>query len=272
MEWWLAGLLGVVQGITEFLPISSSAHLRIVPALFGTNDYGASFTAVTQIGTIFSVLIYFRNDLFKISKALIKGTFNKKERNFDFKLGLSILVATLPIALIGYIGQDFIRTSARNLYLVALILLLFSFVMYAADRFNKQEREVTELSGRQIFIIGLAQALALIPGFSRSGATITAARFLKIKRDAAARNSFLLSVPAIVLSGIYEALDISRNNPVGWGPTILATLIAFIIGYLSIAWLIKWLGKHSLTSFVIYRIVLAIIVLLLLNAQIINPI
>ena len=272
MEWWLAGLLGVVQGITEFLPISSSAHLRIVPALFGTNDYGASFTAVTQIGTIFSVLIYFRNDLFKISKALIKGTFNKKERNFDFKLGLSILVATLPIALIGYIGQDFIRTSARNLYLVALILLLFSFVMYAADRFNKQEREVTELSGRQIFIIGLAQALALIPGFSRSGATITAARFLKIKRDAAARISFLLSVPAIVLSGIYEALDISRNNPVGWGPTILATLIAFIIGYLSIAWLIKWLGKHSLTSFVIYRIVLAIIVLLLLNAQIINPI
>ena len=123
MEWWLAGLLGVVQGVTEFLPISSSAHLRIVPALFGTNDYGASFTAVTQIGTIFSVLIYFRNDLFKISKALIKGTFNKKERNFDFKLGLSILVATLPIALIGYIGQDFIRTSARNLYLVALILL-----------------------------------------------------------------------------------------------------------------------------------------------------
>ena len=272
MEWWLAGLLGVVQGITEFLPISSSAHLRIVPPLVGSDDFGASFTAVSQIGTIFSVLIYFRNDLLNISKALLKGSFNKNERNFDFKLGLSILVATIPIALIGFLGQNFIRTSARNLYLVTIILLLFSFVMYVADRFNKQEHDITEISSKQIFIIGLAQALALIPGFSRSGATITAARFLKIKREAAARVSFLLSVPAIVLSGIYEALDISTNNPVGWGPTIFATLIAFVVGYLSIAWLIRWLGKHSLTGFVIYRIILATIVLLLLNAQIINPI
>jgi undecaprenyl-diphosphatase len=272
VDWWLAGLLGVVQGVTEFLPISSSAHLRIVPELFGSKDFGASFTAVTQIGTIFSVLIYFRNDLIRIAKSLLKGIFNKRERNFDFNLGISILVATIPIALIGYLAQDFIRTTARNLYLVAIILLLFSFVMYLADRFNKQEREITQISGKHIFIIGLAQALALIPGFSRSGATITAARFLKIKRDAAARISFLLSVPAIVLSGLYETLDISKNNPVGWGPTILATLIAFVVGYLSIAWLIKWLGRNSLTSFVIYRIILAIIVLLLLNAQIINPI
>ncbi len=272
MEWWLAGFLGVVQGITEFLPISSSAHLRIVPALFGSKDFGASFTAVTQIGTIFSVLIYFRKDLYQILMSLIKGLFNKKNRDFNFKLGISILVATIPISLIGFFAQDFIRTSARNLYLVAVILLVFSFVMYLADRFNKQEKEIQEISSKHILIIGIAQSLALIPGFSRSGATITAARFLKIKRDAAARISFLLSVPAIVLSGLYELLDISKNNPVGWGPTLLATAIAFIVGYLSIAWLIKWLGKHSLTSFVIYRIILAIIVLLLLNAQIINPI
>lgn len=272
MEWWLAGLLGVVQGITEFLPISSSAHLRIVPALLGSQDYGASFTAVTQIGTIFSVLIYFRNDLLKILISLLKGSFNRKARDFDFKLGISIIVATIPISLVGFLGQDFIRSTARNLYLVACILLLFSVVMYIADRFNKQEKDINEISSKQIFIIGLAQTLALIPGFSRSGATITAARFLKVKRDAAARISFLLSVPAIVLSGVYETLDISKNNPVGWGPTILATLIAFVVGYLSIAWLIRWLGKHSLTSFVLYRIVLAIIVLLLLNAQIINPI
>lgn len=272
MEWWLAGLLGIVQGITEFLPISSSAHLRIIPPLVGSKDFGASFTAVTQIGTIFSVLIYFRKDLKNISSALIKGTFDKNQRNFEFKLGLSILFATIPIALIGFFAQDFIRTSARNLYLVATILLVFSFVMFVADRFNKQNLEISEISSKHIFIMGLAQALALIPGFSRSGATITAARFLKIKRDAAARVSFLLSVPAIVLSGVYEALDITKNNAVGWGPTIFATLIAFIVGYISIAWLLKWLGKHSLTSFVIYRIILAIIVLLLLNAQIINPI
>jgi undecaprenyl-diphosphatase len=272
VEWWLAGLLGIIQGITEFLPISSSAHLRIVPALFGRQDFGASFTAVTQIGTIFSVLIFFRKDLLRISMSLLRGLFNKKERDIDFKLGLSILIATFPISIFGFLGQDFIRSSARNLYLVATILLIFSFVMYLADRFSKQERDIQSISGKNIFIIGLAQTLALIPGFSRSGATITAARFLKVKRDAAARISFLLSVPAIVLSGIYEALDISKNNPVGWGPTILATLIAFVVGYLSIAWLLKWLGKHSLTSFVVYRIILAVVVLILLNAQIINPI
>lgn len=272
MDWWLAGLLGIVQGITEFLPISSSAHLRIVPTLLGQDDLGASFTAVTQIGTIFSVLIYFRKDLSRIAVSLIQGAFNKSKRNSDFKIGIAILYATLPISIFGFIGQNFIRSSARNLYLVAIILFLFSIVMFLADKFNKQQYSQEEINGKQIFLMGLAQSLALIPGFSRSGATITAARILKIKRDAAARISFLLSVPAIVLSGIYEALDISKNNSVGWGPTIFATIVAFIVGYLSIAWLIKWLGKHSLTSFVAYRMILALFVLLLLNAGIINPI
>lgn len=272
MDWWLAGILGAVQGVTEFLPISSSAHLRIVPALVGQEDLGASFTAVTQIGTIFSVLIFFRKDLYNISIALFKGSVDKTKRNSDFKIGIAILIATLPISVIGFLGQDFVRTSARNLYLVATILFLFSIVMYIADRFNKQEKSLNEVTGKHIFIMGLAQSFALIPGFSRSGATITAARFLKIKRDAAARISFLLSVPAIVLSGIYEAIDISKSNSVGWGQTLFATIVAFIVGYLSIAWLIKWLGKHSLTSFVVYRIILALIVLLLLNAGIVNPI
>ena len=266
MSWWLAGFLGVVQGITEFLPISSSAHLRIVPAFLGAKDPGASFTAVTQIGTIFSVLIYFRKDLINLSLSFLKGIFNKNLRNRDFNMSLAIIFATLPIIFFGYLGQDFVKTTARNLYLISLILLFFSFIMYAVDRFSKQDKDIDQISKSKIFFLGLAQSLALIPGFSRSGVTITAARFFGIKRDAAARFSFLLSVPAIVLSGTYEAFDISKSSEVGWGPTIFATIVAFFVGYASIAWLIKWLGSHSLITFVIYRIALALIILLLLNS------
>ena len=145
MSWWLAGFLGVVQGITEFLPISSSAHLRIVPAFLGAKDPGASFTAVTQIGTIFSVLIYFRKDLINLSLSFLKGIFNKNLRNRDFNMSLAIIFATLPIIFFGYLGQDFVKTTARNLYLISLILLFFSFIMYAVDRFSKQDKDIDEI-------------------------------------------------------------------------------------------------------------------------------
>ena len=270
MSWWLAGLMGVVQGITEFLPISSSAHLRILPALTGQTDPGASFTAVIQIGTILSVLLYFYKDLLNITTSTVKGILNKEHRNSDFKMGISIGLATIPIIVAGYFGQDFIRNQARSLYLVAIVMLLFSIVMYVIDTYAKTNTKIDQLSRSKIFVIGIAQAFALIPGFSRSGVTITASRFFGIDRASAARFSFLLSVPAIVLSGIYEAVGISNDNPSGWAQTIFATLISFIVGYLSIAWLIKWLGSHSLRSFVIYRIVLSLVILGLLNGGIIS--
>ena len=270
MSWWLAAVMGVVQGITEFLPISSSAHLRILPALVGQVDPGASFTAVIQIGTIFSVLIFFRQDLYNISLQTMSGIFNRSKRNADFRMGISIILATIPIVVLGLLGQDFIKNGARNLNLVAYVMLIFSFVMYLVDTFAKTNIDIADLSRSKIFFIGIAQSLALIPGFSRSGVTITAARFFGIDRSAAARFSFLLSVPAIVLSGTYEAIGISQNNPSGWGQTIFATIISFVVGYLSIAWLIKWLASHSLKTFVFYRIALALVIIGLLNGGIIS--
>lgn len=262
--------MGLVQGLTEFLPISSSAHLRILPSLFGQVDPGASFTAVIQIGTIFSVLIYFWEDLTRITKSTLQGFIHKNERNSDFKMGISIILATIPIIILGYFGQDFIKSGARNLYVVANVMLFFSFVMYFVDKYSKESVSVSELSRYKIFFIGIAQSFALVPGFSRSGVTITAARLFGVNRAQAARFSFLLSVPAIVLSGVYEAIGISNSNPSGWGQTLMATLISFVVGYLSIAWFIKWLGSHTLRSFVIYRIVLALVIIGLLNSEIIN--
>jgi undecaprenyl-diphosphatase len=270
LSWWLAAAMGVVQGVTEFLPISSSAHLRILPALVGQKDPGASFTAVIQIGTIFSVLIYFKNDLVSISKATLIGILRKNQRNKEFKMGLSIILATLPIIILGLFGQDFIKNGARDLYLVAYVMLIFSFVMFFVDKYSKFDTDINELSRFKILMLGFAQSLALIPGFSRSGVTITAARFFGINRADAARFSFLLSVPAIVLSGLYEAIGITNSNESGWGQTIFAAAVSFVVGYLSIAWLIKWLGNHSLKTFVIYRIALALVIIALLNGGIIS--
>jgi undecaprenyl-diphosphatase len=270
LSWWLAAAMGVVQGVTEFLPISSSAHLRILPALFGQKDPGASFTAVIQIGTIFSVLIFFKNDLISISRSTLVGIFKKDERNQEFRMGLSIILATIPIIFFGLIGQDFIKTGARSLYLVAYVMLIFSFVMYFVDKYSKFDTDINDLSRFKILMLGFAQSLALIPGFSRSGVTITAARYFGINRAAAARFSFLLSVPAIVLSGLYEAIGITNSNESGWGQTIFAAAVSFVVGYISIAWLIKWLGNHSLKTFVIYRIALSLAIIALLNGGFIS--
>jgi undecaprenyl-diphosphatase len=270
LSWWLAAAMGVVQGVTEFLPISSSAHLRILPALFGQKDPGASFTAVIQIGTIFSVLIFFKNDLISITRSTFVGIFKKDERNQEFKMGLSIILATMPIIFFGLIGQDFIKTGARSLYVVAYVMLIFSFVMYFVDKYSKFDTDINDLSRFKILMLGFAQSLALIPGFSRSGVTITAARYFGINRAAAARFSFLLSVPAIVLSGLYEAIGITNSNESGWGQTIFAAAVSFVVGYISIAWLIKWLGNHSLKTFVIYRIALSLVIIALLNGGFIS--
>jgi undecaprenyl-diphosphatase len=257
-------VLGLVQGLTEFLPISSSGHLRIVPALLGWEDPGAGFTAVIQLGTMAAVLIYFRADLWRIAVAwLSELRVPIRRASQEARLGWFIVLGTIPIAIFGFIFKDQIESGARSLYLIGSALILFSFVMLLAERVATRQRDLTELDGRDGLFIGLAQALALIPGVSRSGATISAGLFRGFGRVAAARYSFLLSVPAVVLSGLFELRKVGENGSPSAAATVIATLVAFVTGYVAIAWLIRYLGTHTLGIFVVYRIALGVLVLAL---------
>jgi undecaprenyl-diphosphatase len=257
-------VLGLVQGLTEFLPISSSGHLRIVPALLGWEDPGAGFTAVIQLGTMAAVLIYFRADLWRIAVAwLSELRVPIRQASQEARLGWFIVLGTIPIAIFGFIFKDQIESGARSLYLIGSALILFSFVMLLAERVATRQRDLAELDGRDGLFIGLAQALALIPGVSRSGATISAGLFRGFDRVAAARYSFLLSVPAVVLSGLFELRKVGENGSPSAAATVIATLVAFVTGYAAIAWLIRYLGTHTLGVFVVYRIALGVLVLAL---------
>ncbi len=257
-------VLGLTQGLTEFLPISSSGHLLIVPALAGWDDPGAAFTAVVQLGTMAAVLSFFRIDLLRIGRAwLAELRVPFAQRSTEANLGWFILLGTIPISILGFLFRNQIESGARSLYLVGSALIAFSFVMLAAERFSSRERPLKDIDGRDGLFIGLWQALALIPGVSRSGATISAGLFRNFDRTAAARYSFLLSVPAVVLSGLFELKDIGGQGSVGFAPTVIATLVAFISGYAAIAWLLRYLAQHSLAVFVAYRIPLGILVIAL---------
>jgi undecaprenyl-diphosphatase len=257
-------VLGLVQGLTEFLPISSSGHLRIVPALLGWSDPGAGFTAVIQLGTMAAVLIYFRVDLWNIARAWL-GELRVpiRQASQEAKLGWFIVLGTIPIAIFGFIFKDQIESGARSLYLIGSALILFSFVMVLAERMATRTRDLDEMNGRDGLFIGVAQSLALVPGVSRSGATISAGLFRGFDRVAAARYSFLLSVPAVVLSGLFELRKVGENGSPSAAATVIATLVAFVTGYLAIAWLLRYLSSHSLEIFVIYRIALGVLVLVL---------
>jgi len=257
-------VLGLVQGLTEFLPISSSGHLRIVPALLGWSDPGAGFTAVIQLGTMAAVLIYFRVDLWNIARAWL-GELRVpiRQASQEAKLGWFIVLGTIPIAIFGFIFKDQIESGARSLYLIGSALILFSFVMVLAERMGTRTRDLDEMNGRDGLFIGVAQSLALVPGVSRSGATISAGLFRGFDRLAAARYSFLLSVPAVVLSGLFELRKVGENGSPSAAATVIATLVAFVTGYLAIAWLLRYLSSHSLEIFVIYRIALGVLVLVL---------
>jgi undecaprenyl-diphosphatase len=257
-------VLGFVQGMTEFLPISSSGHLRIVPAFFGWEDPGAGFTAVIQLGTMAAVLIYFRADLWRIASAWLRELrLPYRRRSQDANLGWFIVLGTIPIAILGVVFGNAIETGARSLYLIGSALILFSLVMVAAERVGTRRREITEMNARDGLFIGLFQALALIPGVSRSGSTISAGLFRGFDRLAAARYSFLLSVPAVVLSGLFELRKVGENGSPSVGATIVATAVAFVVGYAAIAWLLRYLTTHSLRIFVIYRVALGVLVLAL---------
>jgi undecaprenyl-diphosphatase len=266
-----AAVLGVVQGLTEFLPISSSGHLRIVPALFGWEDPGAAFTAVIQLGTMAAVIIYFWRDLYRITTVWFRSLFDPSLRGeLDARLGWYIGLGTIPIGLFGLAFSDQIETGARNLWIIGTTLIVLGLVLAVAEQVARRERMLKNLTLRDGMVIGAAQAMALVPGVSRSGATITAGLFLGFTREAAARFSFLLSIPAVVLSGLFEARHIGDAGGVGLLPTLVATSLAFVSGYASIAWLLKFLTSHSTAGFVIYRVMLGALVLGLVASGIIS--
>jgi undecaprenyl-diphosphatase len=263
-------ILGIVQGLTEFLPISSTGHLRIVPAFLGWEDPGAAFTAVTQLGTMAAVLLYFREDLKRIAIAWWRSVWDRRlRRELDARLGWYIVLGTIPIGIFGVLFKDQIETGARDLYLIGVALIVLGLVLLLAEKVGKRERSIEQIQTKDGFAIGFAQALALIPGVSRSGATITAGLFLGLDRTAAARFSFLLSVPAVVLSGLLELgtiLSDDDGDHTSLGALVIATVMAFVSGYAAIAWLLRYLTTHSMTIFVVYRVALGVLVLALTAA------
>ena len=266
VTWGQAIILGVIQGLTEFLPISSSAHLLIFSQIFGWTDPGAAFTAVTQIGTETAVIIYFWRDIRRILGAWFgQWRTGHSWRDPDALIGWFVILGTIPIGVLGLLFQDQIETVARNLYLVAFTLILFGIVLGIADRTARSVKHIEELNVRDGIVYGLFQSLALIPGVSRSGATISGGLFMGYTREAATRYAFLLAIPAVLASGFFQALDIGSDPAVAWGPTILATVIAFGVGYAVIAWLIRYVSTNSYMPFVIYRICLGVLVLILLG-------
>jgi len=257
-------VLGIVQGLTEFLPISSTGHLRIIPAFMGWEDPGAAFTAVTQLGTLAAVLLYFRRDLLAIARGFLAGLRDRSARGTqEYKVGLLIAIGTLPISVFGFLFRDQIESGARSLYVIGTTLIVLGLLLLVAERVSRRDREIESLTMRDGILIGFAQALALIPGVSRSGATRTAGLFLNFARAAAARYSFLLSVPAVVLSGLFELRDIGGEGAASPGATAIATLLAFVVGYASIAFLLRFLVSHSTVVFVAYRVGLGVLVLAL---------
>lgn len=272
--------LGILQGLTEFLPISSSAHLRIAGEFFtNAQDPGARFTAITQIGTELAVLIFFRNDIKRIIVAWFQQVILRRVLTVDEKLqarmGWLIIVGSLPIIILGYLGQDIITKDLRSLWLIASVMIIFGIILGLADRYGKNTRGLKDLTSAHGIFYGLAQSLALIPGVSRSGATIAMGRFLGYSREAALRYSFLLALPAVFGSGLYElkgALGKSAGVQVfSLSETFVATTIAFIVGYGVIAWLLKYVTTKSFMPFIIYRVVLGTTLLVLLSAGVINP-
>jgi undecaprenyl-diphosphatase len=268
-------ILGIIQGLTEFIPISSSAHLRLAGEIFpNAIDPGAMFTAITQIGTELAVLIYFRKDILRIISSWFASLTNKSARNQDSKMGWLIIIGSIPIVLIGYLAQDFITKELRSLWIIATMMVVFGLVLGAADRFGAKTKELSQLNVKHGILYGLAQSLALIPGVSRSGATITMGRFLGYSREVALRYSFLLALPAVFGSGLYQLKDALSGDQVAvysLTQTLVATVFAFIIGYLVIAWLLKFVTTKSFAPFIIYRVLLGSTVLVLLATGVLQP-
>lgn len=266
-------LLGVVQGLTEFLPISSTAHLRIVPSFFGWGDIGASYTAVIQVGTMIAIILYFRNDLMNMTKAMLLSIKTKDYKSKDTRLLIMIILGTIPIVIFGFLLKNLIRNQFRSMYIMAGSLIFFSIILYIADKYTKKKVNLETITTKDGIIIGFFQALALIPGASRSGSTISGAFFRNMTREDAARFSFLLSIPAVLLSGVFELFSQRATLLSGESvilSLVIATVVSGVVGYWSIWFLLSYIKKHSMMLFVVYRIVFGILIIILLYTNIIH--
>ncbi|MCX4727966.1 undecaprenyl-diphosphate phosphatase [Streptomyces sp. NPDC090052] len=284
MSWFESFVLGFVQGLTEFLPVSSSAHLRLASAFAGWPDAGAAFTAITQIGTEAAVIIYFRKDIARIVSAWFRSLTDRSLRaDHDARMGWLVIVGTIPIGVLGILLKDQIDTSFRDLRVIACTLIGMGLVLGAADRLaardesggrhraGRERRSLEELTVRDGLVYGLCQALALVPGVSRSGATISGGLLMGYTREAAARYSFLLAIPAVLASGAFELKDAAGSGGTPWGPTLLATVVAFAVGYAVIAWFMRFISSRSFMPFVVYRILLGVALFVLVGTGVLSP-
>ncbi len=274
MSWWQIVVLAIVQGLTEFLPVSSSGHLAIVSRIFFAGDAGASFTAVTQLGTEAAVLVYFARDILRIITAWFRGLLAAENRTTDYRLGWCVIIGTIPICVLGLFFKDEIRSGVRNFWVIATALVVFSIVIALAERLGRQSRDVDQLTWRDAVVVGIAQTLALVPGVSRSGATISAGLFLGLERELAARFGFLLAIPAVLASGLFSLPDAFHPVLEGMsatGPQLLvATVIAFVVGLAAVSWFLRFLVRHSMYWFVGYRVVAGAAVLILLATGVVS--
>ena len=271
----IAAFLGVIQGLTEFLPISSSAHLRIFGEfLLPEKDPGAFFTAIIQIGTELAVLVYFWRDISRIIISWFQAVFGKRSHtNPDVRLGWLIIIGSLPIGVFGLLFQSYIETVLRNLWVTASMLIVFGILLGLADKYGKNKRELSQLRWGQGLVFGFAQALALIPGVSRSGGTILAGRLMGFTRPEAARYSFLLAIPAVLASGLFGVVkSVGEPMVLGWGPTILATMVSFVVGFAVIIGFLKYISTRSFAVFVWYRVILGALIFVLLGTGVLHAV
>ncbi len=277
MEWWHAVLLGLVEGITEFLPISSTGHLTIIEKLLGysIDDPGiTAFTAIIQSGAVIATLVYFWSDIMQVATAWLRGLFAKKQRSDkNYAYGWAIIIGSIPIAVVGITFKDEIETVLRSLWFVAVSLIVWSAVMWYADRSATQKRGERDTTWKDTLVIGLAQCLALIPGVSRSGATMSAGLLRGFDRVTVTRLSFFLSIPALLAATLLQVVtrydDISGG--VGWIPTVIATVVSFVVAYVAIAWLLKFIAKNDYSIFIWYRVGLGLVLIVLLSFGVISP-
>lgn len=273
ISWFEAVVLGLVQGLTEFLPISSSAHIRVVSAFFGWPDPGAAFTAVVQLGTEAAVLIYFRKEIWEIIVTWTRSLWTPDLRGHHAaRMGWYVIVGTIPIVVLGLLFKDSIEGAFRDLRLIGTTLIVFGLVLWFADHTARNKLTLqSHLSFPHALVYGFAQSLALIPGVSRSGGTISAGLLLGYRREEAAKYSFLLAIPAVLGAGLLELFKIGDGESPDWGPTILSTVISFIVGYLAVSWFLKYISTHRFTGFVIYRIALGVVIIALVSFGILDP-
>ena len=267
-----AVVLGVVQGLTEFLPVSSTAHLRVVPAVLGWSDPGAAYSAVIQLGSVVAAIAYFRQDIIDITSGAIRGIKEKDFDNQDLRIAGAIAIGTLPICILGLLLKKIIETKFRALTVIGAASIVMGIMLFLAERFGKHRRGIDSIGGRDGLLVGLGQAMALIPGCSRSGSTLTVAMFLGMKRDEAARFSFLLGMPALILSGLLELKDMVHEGLTGTAVNdlVVGLIVSTIVSYLAIAWFLKFLKNHATWVFVGYRLLFGIAVIFMANQSMIH--